>query len=154
MHIQEKSLIQVVSGHGYLFLFGVGLFGLLIDLLHSYRIPGVGFQYFGILLILLGTLLTLWAQYSSNKHRNSWLMENIKAAHFYHGPYMHMKSPTHVGIAVMLLGFGFCLASLSVVLAVVFASLFLKVSFLRKHEAILLKQFGTAYDEYRKRVKF
>lgn len=153
MHIREKSLIHTVLGHGYLFLFFSGLMGLAFDLFHPIRIYGAFVPYIGFLFLLLGTLLVFWAQFSSNKHRNP-KSEAARSYHFHHGPYVYMKSPTHVGIGLLLVGFGFFVSSLSVVVSVIFASLLLRISFLRKHDVLLSKQFGEIYDEYRKKIKF
>lgn len=153
MHIRQKSLIHTVLGHGYLFLFGASLVGLLFDLIHPVRMRGTFLPYLGFAFLTLGTVLVFWAQYSSNKHRNP-RSEETRTYHFHDGPYVYMKSPTHVGIGLLLVGFGFFVSSVSVVVSVIFASLLLRVSFLRKHELLLSKQFGEVYDEYRKRIKF
>jgi protein-S-isoprenylcysteine O-methyltransferase Ste14 len=73
---------------------------------------------------------------------------------FCRGPYCYTRSPTHFGLFLLIIGFGFVLNAFFVVLFTFFCFLITKITFVKKQEKLLEEKYGTAYTEYKKSVKF
>jgi len=104
----------------------------------------------GFVFLALGTFLILWAQ-TTSRHLKK---ENITPETFCHGPYCYTRAPTHLGLFLLMLGFGFISNAFFVILLTLFAFFIGKLVFLDKEEKILAEKYGAPYLEYKKMVKF
>jgi protein-S-isoprenylcysteine O-methyltransferase Ste14 len=145
-----KNTVHRVLAHSYyvyflLFLVGIGLdFFLRIKIFNN---PWIG--YFGFFFLVLATFLIFWAQYTSHTLNK----DNITKETFCRGPYCYTRSPTHLGLFLLMLGFGMVTNALFVVLFSIIAFILTKVTFLNKQEKILEERYGAPYSEYKKSVK-
>lgn len=105
----------------------------------------------GLVLLLLSSILILWAQSSSTDLLHK---EDVTYTHFLRGPYRYTRMPTHFGLFLAIMGFGFIINSFFVIILTLIAFLITKFTFLKKQEDELEKKFGDAYREYKKKVKF
>ena len=65
-----------------------------------------------------------------------------------HGPYKFLRNPMYVGGVAMLLGLGFYLTSVGIVLFAVMAFLLIHTFVVRAEEPGLRKRFGQEYHDY------
>ena len=104
----------------------------------------------GFIFLIFGTFLVFWAQKTS-RHLD---VKNVSKETFCHGPYRYTRSPTHLGLFLLMLGFGMIANAFFIVLFSIISFLITKFVFLKKEEKILAAKYGTPYLEYKKSVKF
>jgi protein-S-isoprenylcysteine O-methyltransferase Ste14 len=104
----------------------------------------------GTVFLLIGTILIVWAQKSSLKLQK----ENMSKETFLRGPYRYTRSPTHLGLFLLMLGFGITANALFLIVFSVLSFFITKFVFIKKEEQILAEKYGTPYLEYKKSVKF
>jgi protein-S-isoprenylcysteine O-methyltransferase Ste14 len=155
MKIDKSFLVHTVLGHSYLVYFATLLIGLLIDTKWAYHFNAPFLIPVGFVLLFLGPLLILWAQQTSHALAVKQLTENPQThTHdFFRGPYTFTRSPTHLGLFLMIIGLGFLLNSISIVATTLLAYIVTRVFFLAKEEALLEEKYGHAYKEYKEQVK-
>ncbi len=147
----HKNKVHGVLAHSYLFYFVSFLVGLFLDFIFPFKIfknPAV-FSV-GCVFLVLGTLLILWAQRASLNLKK----ENINKVTFSHGPYRYTRSPTHLGLFILILGFGIIINALFIVIFSIISFIFTKIFFIKEEERILAEKYGAPYLEYKKSVKF
>jgi protein-S-isoprenylcysteine O-methyltransferase Ste14 len=131
----------------YLVLFLVGVY---LDVIFKFEIfPSSIMTPVGVVFLVLGSVLVLWAQKTS---RNLDI-QNLSKESFHKGPYRYTRSPTHVGLFLLVFGFGVMINALFVIIATIIASIIAKFVFLEKQENVLIEKYGTHYLEYKKSVK-
>lgn len=147
----ERQSVHKVLAHSHAAQFVLFLFAVFLDLMSGIKIfRNSGFAIFGVFLLILGSILIFWAQYTS-RHLDK---KNITKESFSRGPYRYVRNPTNFGIFFTMLGFGIIADSFFVVLFAFISSLVVKFVFLGKEEKILTLKYGAPYLEYKKLVKF
>ena len=151
--IQEMlrcNIVHRVLAHSYFVYFLFLLLGVALDVIYhihvfedSFTIPA------GIILLVLATILIMWAQ---NTSRNL-PKENITKETFLHGPYCYTRSPTHYGLFLLMLGFGFVANAFFVIMFTIISLFVTKFFFLKKQEDLLEEKYGEPYREYKEIVK-
>ena len=142
----HRVLAHSYSAHLLLFLVGV-----VLDIIFQFKI----FNDFmlmpaGALLLMLGTVLILWAQ-STSRHLD---VSNGTKETFLGGPYRFTRTPTNFGLFFLVLGFGIVANALFVILSSLVSFFIAKFVFLKKEEQLLAEKYGAPYLEYKKSVKF
>lgn len=147
----HKNKVHKILAYSYLTYFLAFLLGLFFDFLFPYQLfSHLSLILVGLIFLLIGTILIFWAQKTS-RHLNK---ENLNKETFAQGPYRYTRSPTHLGIFFLLFGFGIMTGTMAVIFCTVLAFLITKFVFLRRQEKILSQKYGSAYEEYKKSVKF
>lgn len=125
--------------------------GLVVDYFFHVRIvsDGAGSSV-GFLLLLVGGVLILWAQKTSNDLRKRPKPLQIKD--FEYGPYMYTRQPTNIGLVVLTLGFAFLQNSVAL-LVTLSISFLISRSFIKKQESILSDRYGENYRAYQNEVR-
>lgn len=147
----QKHNIHKVLAHSYSTYFILFLVGVVLDLIFKIRIftnPVV--IPMGVVLLILGSILILWAQYTSRNLKK----ENISKETFCHGPYCYTRGPTNLGLLFLILGFGIIVNAFFVVFLAFISFILGKFVFLDKQEKLLAEKYGDPYLEYKKSVKF
>lgn len=151
----EMSTIHRILAHSYtLHLVGAVVGFVLYAFFPTKTLVTAGNEAIGIIFMLFGTLLILWAQTASDKtkvHRKD--KENLKHHHFAVGPYAYFRSPTNQGLFMMLLGFGFLLGSIAFIATAMVTYLLARFIFIEKEENILTMKYGSVYEEYKNKTK-
>ncbi len=143
--------VHNVLAHSYSLYFMAFLLGLFFNFIYPLKVSDQGFiSSVGIVFLLFSTFIIIWAQKTS---RNLDVV-NINSKSFHKGPYRYTRKPTHWGLFILMLGFGFMVNSFFVVLFTLISFIITDSVFLKKQEAILIKKYGEAYLEYKKLVKF
>lgn len=143
-----------ILAHTYSWYFFLLLLGVFLDILfpirvfHSTLVAPVGFS-----LLTIATVLIIWAE-STHHHRlaKEHVEEHGKKA-LCKGPYCYTRHPTHWGIFLLLIGFGVFLNAFFVMLLTLFSFIFAKLTFLKKHDLVMLEKFGGHYKDYKKSVR-
>jgi protein-S-isoprenylcysteine O-methyltransferase Ste14 len=109
-------------------------------------------QYFGILLLLLGLAIAVWARFVLGRNWSG--IVTVKKDHtlITRGPYAWVRHPIYTGILLGLLGTAVTLGTLLnfIEVPVVALAFWLK---LRTEERFMLETFGEQYRAYRHHVK-
>jgi protein-S-isoprenylcysteine O-methyltransferase Ste14 len=149
--IIRETKVHRILAHSYLVYFLFLLLGVALDVIFhihafetSFTVPA------GFIILLAATILIIWAQNTSRNLRR----ENITKETFLHGPYCYTRSPTHYGLFLLMLGFGFVANAFFVIMFTIVSLLVTKFFFLKKEEDLLEKKYGSAYMEYKRIVKF
>jgi protein-S-isoprenylcysteine O-methyltransferase Ste14 len=147
------GVIHQILFNSYFVSFFVIILGVIVDRFLPIGIfpkPSIGYQYFWIGVIILGSILIYWAQSASStlKHK-----ENRDLNFFLRGPYKYTRNPTNLGVTIMALSFGFLINSFFSVIFVVVTHLISKFVFIRKQDLILEQRYGDVFREYKKKVK-
>ncbi len=151
-HKNKHHKVHHFLAYSYFIYLFVLILGVLLDMLFPIKIFHDSIMILvGFILLILSSLLIVWAQKSSV---DLLTKENVDKEHFCKGPYCYTRTPTHYGLFLAVLGFGFIINSFFVILLTVFSFLFTKITFVKKQEKELEKKFGEAYREYKKIVKF
>jgi protein-S-isoprenylcysteine O-methyltransferase Ste14 len=145
----EESVHKVLA-HSYSIYFIFFLLGIILDLIYEVPIDGKAIPPLGFIFLIAGTGLIAWAQQTSRNLN----IKNLSHHTFRNGPYKYMRSPTHWGLFLLMLGFGMITDSFFVVVLTIFAFFITRFTFVTKQEKILERKYGSHYTEYKKSVKF
>jgi protein-S-isoprenylcysteine O-methyltransferase Ste14 len=125
--------------------------GFFLDIIFPIKIfESVLVRYFGVLVVLFATFLIFWAQRTSRNLDKS----NLTKESFQKGPYNFTRGPTHLGLFLLIIGFGFVANTIFVIFFTVVAFFITKLVFLKEQEMLLEERYGDPYREYKKSVRF
>ncbi len=110
----------------------------------------------GLTLIVLGTILSMWAQYVSGRGSKTRNTQTARIDHtnFLVGPYNWTRSPTQYGLVCMALGLALVYGSVVMIATTIIAFILGKFIFIPMEEHHLAKKYGASYEEYKKKVRF
>lgn len=151
----EKPAKQVhsVLAHSYLMYFFAVVAGLLLQMTLPIKvIPQTLASIIGIIFLILAPILIVWAQRSSAPR----FLKNEDATtkkDFSIGPYAFSRTPTHLGLDLLIVGFGFLINSVFIIIFSIISYLLTRFIFVRKQEKILGEKYGKDYHKYKKSVR-
>jgi len=147
----HKNKVHRILAHSYLIQFIFFLVGVCLDSVYKLKIsPNPILVPAGLTLLILGTILVIWAQ----KTTHNLKPVSLDKEPFFHGPYKYTRSPTHVGLFLLMFGFGIMINAWFVVILSLISFAISKFSFLHEQEKILEQKYGAPYSEYKKAVRF
>ncbi len=160
--MEKKETLDKTGIHGVLvYAYSMYLLALILGLMINFIYPSTvlsgDHSMAGMLLLVLGTLLIFWAQYTSGStHKVREEKKDIEdiTHHFKKGPYAFTRSPTYIGLGLVVAGFGLTMNSGAVFILSVAAYLVCRYVFTRKEEQILEAKYGESYRKYKKAVWF
>lgn len=149
-----KSIHEILARSYFVFFLFI-ILGIFVSLFYDQKIFEKTYSSIGFIFLVIGTFLVFWAQESSRKtkHKRIHTDKEIVKTGFASGPYKILRSPTHIGILILSLGFVFLANSFVLLSATIFAFLFTRFVFIKKEEEMLKEKYGEAYEEYKKKVK-
>jgi protein-S-isoprenylcysteine O-methyltransferase Ste14 len=150
-------LVHQVLAHSYLVNLAIILLGMAVSLLFPMAFSFSLAQEAGVFLIMAGTGLILWAQYSSGataKNRNPLIEEKVSKEQFFVGPYVFTRSPTQYGLTLLALGLACIYGSVVMIVAGIVSFIVGKFFFIPREEKQLALKYGEPYLEYKKMVRF
>lgn len=149
-HPQKPSVHKVLA-HSYSVFFVFFLIGVFFDMIFNVKVFDSFFLLpVGLFFLVFGTVLILWAQYTSRNLDT----KNVTKETFCKGPYCYTRTPTNFGLFFLMLGFGMIINAFFVILFTLVSFIITKFFFLDKQEKILEEKYGAPYSEYKKSVKF
>lgn len=149
-HPFYSTMVHRVLSYSYTMFFIAIIIGIILNIIFPVRIFNLPiYKYGGLAMIMVGSWFVYWAQNTSGRIHKYEITEK----YFEHGPYKYTRNPTHLGLSAMIIGLGFLLNAVFIVLISVFASLVTKFVFLKREEDLLERKYGNAYKEYKEKVK-
>ncbi len=148
----QKENVHSVLAYSYSVYVLAFLLGIALYILIPTPEPKEELGIIGMVILGIGTLLVFWAQSTSRTtrpHRNDG--EPVSTM-FAQGPYKITRSPTHLGLALMILAFAFFANSYLIALVALGAYSITRMHFIKKEEALLLQKYGNAYQDYKRKV--
>ena len=152
--VNKNGLVHVVLAHSYLFYFAGLLAGFIIDMEWGYVFSPIKADGIGLILLIAGPLLISWAQSTSRRTKVHRHGKDVMHNHISQGPYAFIRSPTNLGIGIMMLGLALVFQSVPLIITTVISFFITRYIFIRQEERLLLEKYGAPYKEYRKRVHF
>ncbi len=149
----NSGVVHILLSHSYATFFFAVVFGVVCDIIFSVRIfNGVVYEYTGIVLLVLGSILVYWSQ-STTRHLGKSASSNRDVNFFLHGPYKYIRNPTNLGLTVTIIGLGLLINSLFSIIFILITYIISKIFFIKKQDAILEERYGQAFLDYKKTVK-
>ncbi|MBU0612214.1 isoprenylcysteine carboxylmethyltransferase family protein [Patescibacteria group bacterium] len=146
-----KANIHALQLYSYIFYFFMLLLGVFLDFIFPIGIPIQSILMpISVSFLIIASVLIIWAQ-NANRNLNT---ENLTKETFSSGPYFFIKNPTHMGLFLLVLGFGILANAFFVVIFTIISYVVTKFIFLKREEKILEAKYGEPYMEYKKSVKF
>ncbi len=149
--VAQKTSVHTILAQSYTIYFLALLFGIFFDFLfprklfeQSTLVP------VGAVIIVLSTCLIFWAQTTSRNLKK----ETLTKESFCSGPYCFTRIPTHLGLFLLMLGFGLVMNATFIILFTVLSFLVTKLIFTKMEEVMLADKYGAPYLEYKKSVRF
>ena len=151
----KNGAVHQLLAHSYLFYLLMMVVGLFVDMAWPVEVVPSDFTGpIGFGLLVLGSALIYWAQKTSaNFAKNRRSKGAIYAEDFKHGPYMWSRNPTHIGLLLILVGFGFSENSLFLMLTPLLSFLVTYYVFIKREESILVERYKDEYLKYKNQVR-
>ena len=148
--ILKKNKVHQILVHSYIMYFSLFIIGVALDAVFRLKIfSNPIFTWIGVIMLVFSTVLIFWAQKSSRHLKK----ENLSKETFCQGPYHYTRNPTHLGLVLLILGFGIVANAVFVVLFTLVSFMINKCVFLKQEEAFLAEKYGAPYLEYKEKVK-
>lgn len=154
---ESKNSIMVhgILAHSYLIYFAGLVIGVFLDAIFKWQIvSNTHVLVWAVIFMILGTFFIIWAQMTSRKtapNRND--PNAVSHTDFLRGPYRFTRSPTQVGLTLLIAGFGFFINSISVVVLTLIISILNHFTFIASQEKRLATKYGESYENYKNKVK-
>ncbi|MFW9778161.1 MAG: methyltransferase family protein [Candidatus Heimdallarchaeota archaeon] len=115
------------------------------------------YQLFGILLIILGFILVIWANYMLLIVGKIGLADrepfHVPTTLIVDGPYKFSRNPIYTGVCCLVFGLSFFIGSVPLFMLGIVIMTFFWWFLIRWEERHLEEAFGEKYSEYKKRVR-
>lgn len=119
----------------------------------SPRIVAPSYYYLGVLLILAGIWLNIWADRLFKKKKTSVKPLEKPSALITEGPFRFSRHPMYLGFVLLMIGVAVLLGSVVAFLAPMAMLITLEIIFIPYEEKTLEEIFGQKYSDYKKRVR-
>ena len=160
--IQGVEMLVIATVFSYIFVAPLYIFGIsaqtLVDIFtFPPDIISQPYNLVGILLIPIGMLLVIWANYvllhiGKIGLRDREPMQSPSKLVLF-GPYRFTRNPIYLGCLLMLLGLVIFWSSLVTTFLLVVVYIVFRYVFIKREEIILEEKFKEDYREFKKRVK-
>ncbi len=111
------------------------------------------YNYFGLLLILFGIIIDVWAWSLFRKKKTTLNPYKIPSKLENSGPFKISRNPMYLGMDLVLLGLSIFLSSLSTFIFPILFIFLIEKLFITFEERSLQKRLGKPYLDYKKRVR-
>ncbi len=111
------------------------------------------YNYFGVVLILVGLLIDVWAWTLFRKKKTTLNPYKVPSKLENRGPFKISRNPMYLGMDLVLLGLSIFLGSLSTFIFPIIFIFLIEKLFIIFEEKTLQKRFGKSYLDYKKRVR-
>jgi len=119
----------------------------------SPQIVAPSYYYLGVLLILAGIWLNIWANNLFKKKKTSVKPLERPSALITEGPFRFSRHPMYLGFVLLITGVAVLLGSVVAFLAPMAMLMTLEIIFIPYEEKTLEEIFGQKYSDYKKRVR-
>jgi protein-S-isoprenylcysteine O-methyltransferase Ste14 len=117
------------------------------------KIVPAPYNFGGIVLILLGCAVNVWADRLFKRAKTVVEPFERSSSLITSGPYRFSRHPMYVGMIAALAGLAALLGTLAPALVVPAFAAVIRLRFIPAEEKAMAQTFGQAYEQYRKRVR-
>jgi len=130
---------------------------LIISTLLFYTVPltqiiRYPFNLIGFLFFIIGAGLNIWTDQLLKKEKTTVKPFKKPAVLIQTGPFKFSRNPMYLGMALLLLGFGIILGSVTSFIGMVLFVFIMESLFIPDEEKIQLELFGEEYMKYKEKV--
>ena len=111
------------------------------------------YNYLGLILIIFGTILNIWADALFKKSKTTIKPHEIPTSFEMSGPFRISRHPIYLGMAAILLGLSIVLGSLITSVFPVLFVILMEIMFIPIEEMNLERVFGKRYLGYKKKIR-
>ena len=148
---KSVGVVHILLSHSYIIFFFAVVLGVVFDALFPVRVlNGIVYEYIGLFMIIVGSYIVYWSQSSTS---TSNVTEERDVSFFLKGPYKYTRNPTNFGLTLTVLGLGFLINSLFVIIFILIVYAISRLIFIKKQDAILEERYGDVFREYKRKVK-
>ena len=151
--IYRSGMVHTVISDSYITFLIAIILGVIFDSLIPFKIfNNYLFEYLGLIMIILGSMLTYWAQRSSSIAKKNVLEKGLPIS-FEYGPYRYTRNPSYLGVFIMIMGLGIIFNSIFSIIFGLVSYFIIRFIFLKKEEGLLGNKYGQVYFDYKNKVK-
>jgi protein-S-isoprenylcysteine O-methyltransferase Ste14 len=111
------------------------------------------FNWLCFLFFLVGGILNIWTDQIFEKNKTTVKPDEKPTLLIQSGPFKISRNPMYLGMAIILVGVGFVLGSVSSFVGVIIFIITVDMRFINQEENILKEQFGDEFESYKKKVR-
>lgn len=134
-------------------ILGGAFLGLIIHLIIPIQLGNSEvLSFFGTLLLMASPLLVMWSQ---KKRREVYgpKAPELTLDDLSRGPYAYSRHPSHLGLFLLVVGFGLVLNSFFIIVSILLTFCVFHCFIIPKEESLLESHIGEPYRIYKKRVR-
>ena len=151
-HFSKEQHINYLGSFPPIVQFVGVLLGVFLEFIFPTKLfPETTARVLGTIFILLATVLILWSQKVSADFRSS--EKNGVVKNFSKGPYRWSDNPTSFSLALLVVGFGFLMNSLMIVILSAIGYLLSYKIYGSRKEKIMFEKYKDEYVDYKKKIK-
>jgi len=131
---------------------------LIISILLHYTFPLIQifndpFYLIGFLFFIIGSGLNIWADQLLKKQKTTVKPNEKPTALIETGVFKISRNPMYLGMALILIGAGFILGSITSFIGVVLFVAAMEITFIPQEEKKLQEEFGEKFEYYKEKVR-
>jgi len=111
------------------------------------------YRWAGVLIIIAGSVITIWADAVFKRVKTTVKPNQIPSYLVIAGPFRFSRHPMYLGMGAVLIGVAVLLGSVTAFLGPLSLCLVLHFVFIAHEERVMRDQFGKAYEVYASRVR-
>ena len=117
------------------------------------KVVSAPYSYTGIILIVLGSVLTVWADVLFKRVNTPVKPHDIPTSLVTAGPFRISRNPMYLGMTMVLLGAAILLGSIGAIIPPILFVVLMQTLYIPLEESNLKKTFGPEYLDYGKNVR-
>ena len=107
----------------------------------------------GFLFFVIGTVLNIWTDQLFKKVNTTVKPFEKPSTLILKGPFKISRNPMYLGMALLLVGAGFILGSITSFIGTILFIIAMEVYFIPTEEKFMFEQFGEEFEAYKKKVR-
>ena len=107
----------------------------------------------GFLFFVIGTVLNIWTDQLFKKVNTTVKPFEKPSTLILKGPFKISRNPMYLGMALLLVGAGFILGSITSFIGTIMFIIAMEVRFIPTEEKFMFEQFGEEFEAYKKKVR-
>ncbi len=133
-------------------------FSIILSVLLHYTVPIVQlmsepYNYFGLILVIIGCLFTFWTKQLLMRHKTTLDPNGFPAQFVHQGPFLFSRNPFYLGYILLAFGASILLGSLTCFIGPTLLFIWLNASVVPREEVHLRTIFGQQYINYQTQVR-
>ena len=131
---------------------------LIISVILHYTLPLINIieypsNLIGFLFFVIGTVLNIWTDQLFKKVNTTVKPFEKPSTLILKGPFKISRNPMYLGMALLLVGAGFILGSITSFIGTILFIIAMEVRFIPTEEKFMFEQFGEEFEAYKKKVR-